>query len=100
VASFAPASREIALLCGDLAAREVTALRMKLREGLRAIWRDHFAPGVNREVADLAYYLWLTEGCRRSPEVHLANAALHLGLTASAGLFLVPKRWDDTQRLR
>ena len=61
-----------------------------------AIRRDILASDEDREVADLAFDIWLSNGFRGgSPEEALMTAVRQSGTKKAAGLFLVPKRKSD-----
>jgi hypothetical protein len=55
--------------------------------------RDILASDEDREVAELAYHIWLESGFQGgSPEEALASAMQQLGRKNTTGLFVVPKR--------
>ena len=62
------------------------------------IRRDILASDEDREVADLAYDIWLSNGFRGgSPEEALMTAVRQSRTTSAVGLFLVSKRKSNLQ---
>jgi hypothetical protein len=62
------------------------------------IRRDILASDEDREAADLAYDVWLSNGCRgASPEEAVMTAVRQSSTRTTAGLFLMPKRKSSPQ---
>jgi hypothetical protein len=62
------------------------------------IRRDILASDEDREAADLAYDVWLSNGCRgASPEEAVITAVRQSSTRTTAGLFLMPKRKSSPQ---